>query len=361
MRIAVNGWRLQGKMTGVGRYLYNILRHWDHQLLPAGAEVTVYSSRPLDLPLPPSMRREVLSPDARMLVWENLAFGPRVKADVLFCPSYSRPLLTRAPSVVTLHDAVSATHPQFFPKSQRYYNTLYGWSARHATRVAADSAASRDDVIRCWGPAADRVRVIQLAPAEHIRPIPDARARLSGYQAPFFFFVGKLSGRRHLPALLEAFALLKRETNLPHQLVLSGLNPHQLDIQSQVDRLGIASDVRFCGFVSEEELNLLYCAADAFVMPSVYETISLPVMEAQAAGTAVICIDTPGLREITGGHARMIARLDERLLAAAMRDLAESPDERRRLAALGLVHSRRFSWRRCAAETLELILEAARA
>lgn len=359
MRIAVNGWRLQGKMTGVGRYLYNILRHWDRELLPPGAEVTVYTSQPVNLALPDGMRRAVLGPDVRLLLWENAVFGPRVAADALFCPSYSRPLLARAPTVVTQHDAVSATHPQFFPPSQRYYNALYGWSARHATRIAADSAASRDDVIRTWRPEPERVRVIQLAPAEHIRPIGDARARLTGYDAPFFFFVGKLSGRRHLPALFEAFAILKRETRLPHQLVLSGLNPHQLDIKGHVERLGIAGDVRFCGFVSDEELNLLYSAADAFVMPSVYETISLPVMEAQAAGTAVVCIDTPGLREITGGHARMIERLDERLLAEAMRGLAESPDERRRLAERGLEHSRRFSWRRCAQETLDLIVEAA--
>src|SRR5262249_57232875 len=113
-----------------------------------------------------------------------------------------------------------------------------------------------------------------------------------------------------LPPLLEGFAEFKRRTGLPHRLLLVGLNPHQLDLGALTARLGIDESVRYSGFVDDDDLNRLYNAAEAFVMPSVYETTSLPVMEAQATGAPVVCIDSVGLREITDGAALMIARLE---------------------------------------------------
>jgi glycosyltransferase involved in cell wall biosynthesis len=257
-------------------------------------------------------------------------------------------------------------HPDLFPPAVRYfYNPLYGWSARHATRVVAATEASRQDIARGWGVPLEKIRAVPLAPAEVFRPLDDpaaiaqVRARYLGGEEPFFLFVGKLSGRRSLPPLLEAFAELKR-TRLRHKLLLVGLNPRQIDIQRLTMELDVADRVKHAGYVTDADLAALYNAAEAFVMPSVYETVSLPVMEAQASGTPVICIDTPGMREVTGGAALLVPRLAKQPLVAAMGALASDPERRRRLAAEGLVNARRYSWRRCAAETLEVLDEAAR-
>jgi glycosyltransferase involved in cell wall biosynthesis len=185
-----------------------------------------------------------------------------------------------------------------------------------------------------------------------------ARLRCVGADVPFFLFVGKMSGRRSLPPLLEGFAEFKRRTGRPHRLLLVGLNPRQLDLAALTARLGIDDTVRYSGYVDDAELNHLYNAAEAFVMPSVYETTSLPVMEAQATGAPVICIDSDGMREITAGAALTIARLDPALLAGAMEQLAGDPALRARLRQDGLASARRFSWARCAAETMA-VLEAA--
>src|SRR5207244_3322468 len=106
---------------------------------------------------------------------------------------------------------------------------------------------------------------------------------------------------------------------------------------------GISEHVRLCGYVSDEELNLLYNRTEALVMPSVYESSSLPVMEAQAAGAAVVCIDTDGMREITGGAASTFPRLDAGALLAAMVRVVEDEPFRRDIASRGLEHSKRFS------------------
>lgn len=369
LRLGINGWRIHGQRTGVGRYLLNVVRHWTRDAVgDRFSDVTLYTARPIDrreVPLPDNVREVVLRSDHPMLVWENLRLAPAASDDVLFCPSYSRPLRARGRTVVATADAVSVLHPELFPPAVRvFYNPLYGWSARHATRVVAATEASRQDIARGWHVPLQKIRAVPLAPAEMFRPLHDpaavaqARGRHLGGDDPFFLFVGKLSGRRSLPPLLEAFAELKR-TRSPHKLLLVGLNPRQIDLARLTAELGVADQVKHAGYVTDGELAALYNAAEAFVMPSVYETVSLPVMEAQAAGTPVICIDTPGMREVTGGAALFVPRLAKEPLVAAMAALASDPERRRRLAAEGLVNARRYSWQRCAAETLEVLHEAA--
>jgi glycosyltransferase involved in cell wall biosynthesis len=310
----------------------------------------------------------VLRPEARMLVWENLRVGPAVADDLLFYPSYSRPIIVRGRTVVTTHDALSGLYPDLFPKADRlFYNHLYKWSAQQATLVLTTSQASRQDIARCWNVPMDKIRVVYLAPAECFRRCDDPsqatqiRQQYFGAQAPFFLFVGKMSGRRNISVLLEAFARFKKQTSAPHRLVLVGLNPHRLQVREQAIQLSISDALTICGYVPDSELNLLYNTAEALVIPSVYETASLPAMEAQAIGTPVICIGTAGMREITGGAALMVAELQPDLLGDALSEAAASKNLRERLVEGGLRNATRFSWQKAARETLDVLLEAARA
>lgn len=371
MRLGVNGWRIHGQRTGIGRYLLNVIRNWTTDMVSGRfEEINFYTPKPVDrqeVLLPENIHERVLRSNRPMLVWENSRMAPVATDDVLFCPSYSRPLLARGKTVVVTHDAVQQLYPELFPRSVRlFYNRLYGWSARHADLVITGSEAARRDIARCWRVPPSRIRVVHLAPAEFFRPLPtgrqvsEIRERYVGSSAPFFLFVGKLSGRRNIPLLLEAFAELKRRMSLPHKLVLIGLNIHELNVAKLITDLGMLTDVRHWEYVSDEDLNMIYNAAEAFISPATYETSSLPVMEAQATGTPVICIDTPGMREITGGDALLISRLGVAELVEAMSRLAGDAALRRALAERGLANARRFSWQRCSAETLAVLAEAAR-
>ncbi len=151
--------------------------------------------------------------------------------------------------------------------------------------------------------------------------------------------------------MLEAFAQFKRATKHEHVLVLAGSESAQIESGTDCEAFGIAESVRYCEYLGDEQINLLYNAAQALVMPSVYETVSLPVMEAQAVGTPVICIDTGGMREITGGAALFIESLKPELLARAMGAMASDAELRAKLREDGLLNAARFSWERCAAET----------
>ena len=371
MKLGINGWRIHGQRTGVGRYLLNIVKNWTPEMVGGRFdEINFYTPKPIDrneIPLPSNIQERVLSPDMKMLAWENLRLAPVADDDIVFHPSFSRPLLARGKTVVASHEASHYLYPHLFPKSvPLFYNRLYAWSGRHATLVIVGSEDSKIDVSRFCGVPLSRIRVAYMAPAEFFKPVKKdstiaaiREKHIGSADTPFFLTVGKMSGRRNFPLLLEAFAEFKRRTKLPHKLLMVGLNIHNIDIAGLIEKLGIKNDVLNPGYVTDEELNLIYNAAEAFISPSVYETICLPVMEAQAAGLPVICIDTPGMREATGDAALLLPKLDIEELVEAMSRIAEDAGLRSSLVENGLNYSKCFSWQKCAADVLSVLAEAA--
>src|SRR5690606_25278275 len=103
----------------------------------------------------------------------------------------------------------------------------------------------------------------------------------------------------------------------------------------------------------------LYHGAQALISPAIYEPVCLPVMEAQAAGTPVVCSDSAGMREATGSHALLLPRPEPAEMAAALSQLARDEALRRDIATRALAYSQQFSWQRTAGMTLDVLAKAA--
>lgn len=370
MKLGVNGWRMQGQRTGIGRYLSNVIRYWtDDAVAGRFDEINFYTPTAVDrsdVHLPDAVTERIVSPAWRMLLWENLRLAPTANDDVLFCPSYTRPLLARGRTVVTTHDATIHMYPELYPfKGRAAYDRLYGWSARRATLVITTSETVRLDVVQCYGVSPSKIRVVPLAVADSFKPRPghpgvdEVRERYLGSAAPFFLFVGKLTTRRNVPKLVEAFAEMKRRSAPPHKLLVIGLNTTGVDLAASAAALGVSSDVVHREYVSDDDLGLLYNAAEALIIPATFETLSFPVMEAQASGTPVITIDTLGMRETAGGAALLLPKAEIPEMVDAMERIVADTALRRELIERGLAHAKRFSWQRCSADTLAVLEEAA--
>ena len=120
------------------------------------------------------------------------------------------------------------------------------------------------------------------------------------------------------------------------------------------DRLAQSDTVRFLGAVDEEDLPGLYAAATFFVFPSRYEGFGLPVLEAMACGTPVVCSNSSSLPEIAGQAALMFDPNDETAIRGALAQAMEDTALRNNLAEDGLERSRAFSWQRTARQTLDV-------
>src|SRR5689334_11465512 len=190
----------------------------------------------------------------------------------MFCPSYSRPVVTRGKTVVVTYDANTRRFPELYPPSVRhFYDRLYAWSARHATLVITTTEFARGDIARHYDVPIGKIRVVPMAADSTFVPMRDdprvreIHRKYIASEEPFFRFVGKLSGRRNIPRLLRAFEELKRVRRVPHKLVVVGLDTRNIRVADLTRELGISEHVIHRDYVSDAELQLLYNAAEAFV------------------------------------------------------------------------------------------------
>jgi glycosyltransferase involved in cell wall biosynthesis len=378
MRIAVDGRELAPHPTGVGRYLLEILQAWTQDPAAAGCDVTVYAPAALDGSLPRGP-----GPGARLgsrvvsggggTAWEqwHLPFALMRDADVLYAPAYSAPLLSQAPTVVTVHDVSFFAHPEWFRPRE-------GLRRRWTCRVAAANAAtvltvsefSKTEIVRWLGVPAHRVVVTPLGVSARVRPnaaqAPQADAALRAPAdrdgaAPVVLFVGSQLNRRHVPDLVRAFAPLARHDGRA-RLVLVGENrsyPTE-DAHAVALELGILGALDARPWIRDDDLAELYGQATAFAWLSTYEGFGLPPLEAMAAGVPVVAYDTPVAREVYRAAATLVPVGDVAAVSAALLALATDAPRRAAQRAAGLAHVSRFDWTRTAQATLAALREAAR-
>jgi glycosyltransferase involved in cell wall biosynthesis len=143
------------------------------------------------------------------------------------------------------------------------------------------------------------------------------------------------------------------------QLVLAGKRGWlYTDLFAQVERLGLANRVLFPGYIADADLPALLSGALGFVFPSLYEGFGIPVLEAGACGVPVITSNTSSLPEVAGDAALLVDPHDVDAIAEAMHRLVTDEALRTELARRGLENVQRFSWEKCARETLAVLLEA---
>ena len=130
-------------------------------------------------------------------------------------------------------------------------------------------------------------------------------------------------------------------------------------ILDRVRALGLDDRVRVLDYVADEDLAALYSAAELYVFPSLYEGFGFTPLEAMACGTPVVCSRASSLPEVVGDAARLVDPHDVPALAAAMAEMLARPDLRAEMVERGFRQSTKFSWARCAQETLAILREAA--
>ena len=285
---------------------------------------------------------------------------------VLFVPAHVLPLIHPRRSVVTVHDLGYLAYPEAHKTGdRRYLDWSTRWNARRATAVIADSAATRADLIRAYGVDARKIRVIHLGRDETMAPVRDAQVLAEvqaryGISGRYLLYVGTLQPRKNLARTIAAFARVAAAPAFAGlQLVLAGKKGWLYDdLFAQVERMGLADRVLFPGYVEDADLPALLSGALAFVFPSLYEGFGIPVLEAGACGVPVITSNTSSLPEVAGDAALLVDPHDVDAIAEAMTRLVTDEALRAELSQQGLANVQRFSWEKCARETLAVLLEA---
>lgn len=290
----------------------------------------------------------------------------RRPVDVLHV-QYTAPPFCAAPVVATIHDLAFEHLPETFTRRGSLQLKLtVRRTARRAARIATVSEFSRQDLLRTYRLAPEKVVTTYNGIEPHFTTQPrsaneaaEVRQRF-GITREFLLAVGSLQPRKNLERLIRTYARLRREQpDFAPQLVIVGRKLWLAEsIFAEVKRQPWASDVILTGYVSDSDLPALYRTASAFVYPSLFEGFGLPPLEAMACGTPVITSNLSSLPEVAGSAALLIDPLNEQELAAALQRILNDQPLRARLRAEGVRQAAKFTWQEAAEKTLQLYRES---
>jgi len=292
----------------------------------------------------------------------------RHRVDLLHV-QFTAPPFAPCPVVTTIHDLAFEHIPETFKRrSFLQLRLTVRRTARRAAHIVTPSEFSRQDVIKTYRIAPERISVTPEAAAAHFAPVEDGRMiertkQRYGINGDYILAVGSIQPRKNLPRLIRAYASLRRkrpEGNLP-QLVFVG---KQAWLYAETLRALGESEVKnqtlLTGYVPEEDLPALYSGALCFVYPSYFEGFGLPPLEAMACGAAVITGNRTSLPEVVGDAALTVNPFDEEELAAAIGKLIDDENLRALLQRKGVERAAQFSWRQTAQLTLAAYEQAAK-
>jgi len=293
------------------------------------------------------------------LSWEMMRRPP----DVLFVPAHVLPLVHPQRSVVVVHDLGYKYYPEMHPTWSRWY---LEWSTRYHARAAAhiiaDSEATRHDLMTYYRVSAERVTVVYPGRGAEVSRVTDPvrleRVRMRyGISGDYLLYVGTIQPRKNLIRLVEAYALLLESGRGGEvSLVIAGKKGWLCNaIFERVKSLRLASRVIFPGYIASDDLSALLSGARAFVLPSLYEGFGFPILEAMACGVPVICSNVSSLPEVAGDAALLVDPLSPEAIYGAMERVLTDEALRAQLVARGYAQASRFSWERCARETLGVL------
>jgi glycosyltransferase involved in cell wall biosynthesis len=358
--------RLAGPRTGVGRYLEYLLDAWSAEPMPF-EQVRLFSPAPIGDLAGDSRFSVHVEPSRQAGIWWQLSqLRPKAaEVDVLYAP-YTIPPAYRGRSVVANLGILEGPNrvPGMRARARSWH---FAHSARHADAVIVNSEASKADLVRHYRTEPSKVSVVWPGVDPCFRPpaageeelVEATVERLLGERADYLLFVGKLSSRRNVPALLEAFGqIAARHPRL--RLLLAGPNSGNVPLERIAEDLGIADSVRHVNHVEHGDLALLYRGARAFVLPTVQESFPTTALEAMASGCPVVTGAYPAIRETDlEGSVVVLPDPGPRTLADAVRDVLEDDALRTDLRERGMRRAASFGWDQTARKTMELLEEVA--
>jgi glycosyltransferase involved in cell wall biosynthesis len=268
------------------------------------------------------------------------------------------------PTAVILYDLIPLIHRGIYlqnPPIERWYLNKLEY-LRRADMLLSISASTRQEAIVHLDFPPERVVNISTASDGHFRPIALDESRLThlrtayGLVRPFVMYTGGIDHRKNIDGLIRGYAKLPRTIRATCQLaVVCSIQPSDRKRLLQLSKkAGLADgELVFTGFVTDEDLLVLYNACKLFVLPSWHEGFGLPVLEAMACGRAVIGSNTSSVPEVIGRDDALFDPFDDDAIARKIENVLTDDAFRAGLEQYGIEQAKKFSWERTAHKALK--------
>ncbi len=307
----------------------------------------------------------------------KLTFGK--KPDVFFSVAHYGPRYSKVPYVVTIHDLSYLHYPHMFKKDDLLQLTAWSkYSIANSAHIVAVSKTTKDDIIKSYHLASSKITVTYEGyDKSRFKPQPKSKIdqikKKYKIKDDYIIFVGTLQPRKNLERLIEALALVNSSSLMVHRannpmndkqstmnLVIAGKKGWLYEsIFEKVKGMNLENKVISTDFVPDDDLPSLISGAKLYVLPSLWEGFGIPVIEAQACGVPVIVSNSSSLPEIVGESGVLVDPQSVDSIASGIKKVLTDEKMRSDLVKKGFENIKRFSWQKCAKETLKVLESAA--
>lgn len=355
MKIAVNTrFLLSHKMEGFGWYTYETIsrivkNHPEHEFVfffdRAFDEKFIFAENVTPVVLNPPARHPVL-----FKIWFNFSVTRALKkhkCDAFISPDGYLSLKTNVPQLAVIHDLNFEHHPEDIPKGAlKYLKKYFPKFARKAKRICTVSEYSKQDIAKTYGIDAGKIdvtyngvsSVFQQISLEETTKIQEEFTNGN----PYILFVGAIHKRKNLQRLIVAFERLKKETNLPHKLLIVGeplWESQQIEIKTD-----IKDHISFTGHLPLKKLAKIMAGAEVFSFVSYFEGFGIPLVEAMQSGTPVLAGNLTALPEIGDDAVLYCDPMDMEDIYEKLHLLITDKNLQEKLKKKGLARAEQFSW-----------------
>ena len=274
--------------------------------------------------------------------------------DLYHCNHYLMGPTKGKPRVLTVHDLRRYRFPEFYPNSKL---GPFEHAVRKADHYIAISQATKRDLEEIFDIPPARIDVVYHGGPRRIpEETPDEPDNILDkfHLQPNRYFVAFSSydRRKNLANTIRAFAADTHRLHQDFHLVIIGATPKQQEVIPVDLQEKLQDRIVFTGPL--DRLETILGNATALVYVSLYEGFGLPILEAMAAGAAVITSNVSSMPEVAGDAALLVDPESVYDIAHAMTTLAEDFTKQTQLIAAGRKRCREFSWSLAAQETMEV-------
>jgi alpha-1,3-rhamnosyl/mannosyltransferase len=277
---------------------------------------------------------------------------------VLHTPNYIL-MPFAGPSITTVHDLSYIHYPEYHPAERiSFMERQMPRTLAQATAVITDSEFVKREIVEILGVPEAKVYAVPLGVNADFHPRNEFELAetLSAYglsYGRYLLVVATLEPRKNLARLVEAYSCLDNNVRNHNPLVIAGakgwLTEHLETRLAPLERNG---QIKRLGYITQQDLPLIYAGAHGFVFPSLYEGFGLPLLEAMASGIPALTSCRSSLPEVAGENALLVEpeNIDE--LATGIVQLIEDDSWRKTVIRGGLQQALNYSWERCIADTI---------
>lgn len=295
----------------------------------------------------------------------NILYGFNKLADSLeldiIHSNYLSPIFKpkTAKRIVTIHDILFKTHPEFFPKKLTYgLSTLSDFSLKTVDHIIAVSEYTKEQLIKYYPVSENKISVIYEAASPDFYKIED-KTNVYKYllkefdiDKEYIFFVGRFAPNKNIDTLIEYYTeYLDKER---YDIVLVGSFDTAFPNPELENKLKVEKNIKHLKNVSNQQLNYLYNGATLLYFVSQGEGFGLPILEAMSAGCPVLTSSTTACNEIGANSAIKVNPKNKMDIFEALTYILENKEQQKQLSIKGIEHSLNFSWKKCAEQTLNV-------